>query len=66
MAAGGLELFAVGDMKIELPERADIALWKDEQGDWQDALQDYEGAVPENLAKLCKNWIRLRVPEPAR
>lgn len=64
LAAGGLKSFVGGGVKIELPERIDIALWKDKAGAWRGILQGYQGAVPEDLAKLCRNWIRLRVPEP--
>jgi len=66
MAAGGLKQFTVGKTKIELPQRADVALWKDEKGVWHGVLQDYEGEVPKVLKELCKNWTRLRVPEPAQ
>ena len=64
MAAGGLKSFAAGKLKIELPERIDMALWKDEKGAWQGVLQDYEGAVPEPLAAITKQWTRLAVPVP--
>jgi hypothetical protein len=64
MAAGGLKRFAVGSTVIDLPQRADIALWKDEAGQWQGVLQDYQSAVPESLLAFTKNWLRLDVPEP--
>ena len=64
MAAGGLKSFQGGGVNISMPTRADVALWKDKNGVWQGALQDYEGAVPETLAKLCTNWLRLEVPTP--
>jgi hypothetical protein len=64
MAVGGLKSFMGGGIEIIMPTRADVALWKDENGVWQGVLQDYEGAMPEILKKLCKNWIRLKVPEP--
>lgn len=64
MAAGGLKQFGVGRTKIELPQRADVALWKDGKSVWHGVLQDYEGEVPKVLQELCKNWIRLKVPEP--
>ncbi|MCY3018333.1 MAG: hypothetical protein NTW87_04775 [Planctomycetota bacterium] len=66
LAAGGLKSFVVGETKIELPQRADVALWKDPKGVWQGVLQDYAGHVPKDLAALCKNWIRLQVPEPLK
>jgi hypothetical protein len=64
MAAGGLNAFMGGGIEIIMPTRADVALWKDENGVWQGVLQDFDGEVPEVLKKLCKNWIRLKVPEP--
>jgi hypothetical protein len=66
LAAGGLKRFAVGKTKIELPQRIDVALWKDPKGVWQGVLQDYEGEVPKDLAALCKHWTRLQVPEPLK
>ncbi|MCE9609058.1 MAG: hypothetical protein K8R23_02405 [Chthoniobacter sp.] len=66
LAAGGLKRFAVGNTKIELPQRIDVALWKDTKGVWQGVLQDYEGEVPADLAALCKHWTRLQVPEPMK
>ena len=66
LAAGGLKRFAVGKTTIELPQRIDVALWKDEKGVWQGVLQDYAGDVPKDLAALCKHWTRLQVPEPLK
>ncbi|MCP4211915.1 MAG: hypothetical protein GY764_10620 [Halieaceae bacterium] len=64
MAAGGMKLFRVGDTTIELTQRADVALWKDEKGNWQGALQDCDGPLPEVLAAITKQWIRLAIPVP--
>jgi hypothetical protein len=64
LAAGGLKKFSVGSQMIELPQRADIAMWKDESGTWHGALQDYQGDVPDSLSTICKNWLRLDVPAP--
>ena len=63
IAAGGLKSFQGGGLEIILPDRVDVALWKDDSGVWQGILQGYEGAVPEALKVLCKNWNRLKVPE---
>jgi len=62
MAAGGLKSFKTGDMAIELPQRADVALWRDSKGDWRGVLLGYDGPVPDALAKITPNWNRLRVP----
>lgn len=64
MAAGGLSSFHGGGVKIILPSRADVALWKDRNGEWQGILQGYEGSLPEGLTNLCKNWTHLKVPVP--
>ena len=66
MAAGGLKSFQGGGVEIAMPARADVALWKNKNGTWQGILQGYQGAVPENLAILCKNWTRLKIPVPAQ
>ena len=63
MAAGGLSSFHGGGVKIDMPVRADIALWKDSNGEWHGILQGYEGPLSDDLQKICKNWKRLRVPE---
>lgn len=62
IAAGGLKSLAVGELAFELPERIDIALWKDEKGVWKGVLQDYEGPVPEALHSMCREWLRVDVP----
>ena len=62
MAAGGLKKFKAGDMAVELPQRADVALWRDSKGDWQGILQGYDGPVPDALARITRNWSRLRLP----
>jgi len=64
MAAGGLKLLVCGDMRIELPERMDMALWRNRQGQWQGVLQGHSGPVPDALTQLTTNWSRLRLPVP--
>ncbi len=64
MAAGGLKSFVGGGVSIELPDRIDVALWKDNSAAWQGVLQRHQGSVPETLASLCRKWTCLRVPEP--
>jgi hypothetical protein len=64
LAAGGLKRFRTADVTIELPERADLALWRDEQGRLQGVLQDWNGPVPSVLAELTADWLRLAVPAP--
>jgi hypothetical protein len=62
MAAGGLKSFTVVKLKIELPERIDMALWKDDKASWHGVLQNHAGPVPKDLAALTGDWKRLAVP----
>ncbi|HOX59327.1 MAG TPA: hypothetical protein P5205_19355 [Candidatus Paceibacterota bacterium] len=64
LAAGGLKKFESPDLTLELPERADLALWRNSQGQWQGVLQGYTGPLPARLTQLTTNWTRLRVPAP--
>ena len=63
IAAGGLKSFKSDKMSIELPERIDVALWRDASGKWRGVLQGYQGPVPETLAKITDEWTRLCVAE---
>lgn len=62
LVAGGLRLFKTAEMTLEMPERADVALWHDSNGQWQGALQGTDGPVPGALARITSNWKRLRSP----
>jgi hypothetical protein len=62
IAAGGLKTFKARDMTIELPERADVALWRDSKGQWQGVLMGHDGPVPDALAGITRKWTRLRLP----
>jgi len=64
MAAGGLRTFTAGDLSIELAERADVALWRDENAGWRGVLLGRDGPLPDALGKLTHNWTRLRLPVP--
>ncbi len=64
MAAGGLKMFICRDMRIELPQRTDMALWRNRQGQWQGVLQSHSGPVPDALTRLTTNWSRLQLPVP--
>lgn len=66
LAAGGLKLFEVGDFKIDLKERSDMALWKNEKGEWEGILQGWKDEIPETLLEITKNWKRLGLPEPIK
>ena len=49
---------------IKAIDRADIALWRDAQGQWQGVLQGHTGPIPDALTRITKNWTRLRLPAP--
>jgi len=62
LAAGGLKAFKSADMTIELPERVDVALWRDSAGQWRGVLQGRDAPVPDALARITPKWTRLRWP----
>jgi len=64
LAAGALKSFRGGGVTIELPQRMDLALWRDTHGRWRGVLQDWAGPVPAPLAAITGDWIRLAVPPP--
>ena len=64
MAAGGLNYFRVGDFKIKLNKRADIALWKDNDGKWRGVLKGWKGAIPLQLLAITNNWTLIDIPVP--
>ncbi|MBI5834691.1 MAG: hypothetical protein HZB16_20520 [Armatimonadetes bacterium] len=57
VAAGGLKRLVVGDLKVELPQRADVA-WNALSG----LLIGWDGDVPPELARLAPMWARLAEP----
>jgi hypothetical protein len=64
IAAGALKSFKAAALSIELHQPADIALWRDEKGNWRGVLQGHKGEVPEPLLSITKDWLRLSVPKP--
>lgn len=64
LAAGGLRRVQTGDLKIELPEPVDVALWRDDAGRFHGVLQDCPGPVPEPLRRLTDDWLFLSAPIP--
>jgi hypothetical protein len=62
VACGGLRRFQFENTFIDLPERIDMAMWRDEEGQWQGVVQGYSGQLPEALLRLTKKWIRLCLP----
>lgn len=63
LAAGGLKSFRSGAFTIDLPQRVDCALWRDEQGGWAGVYQGQADEVPAALLKITRNWTRLAVPK---
>jgi len=63
-AAGGLKRLEAGDLKIELPERVDVAFWHDEQGSTHGVLLGWHGPVPKALVSLTDDWLRIELPKP--
>jgi len=64
LAAGGLKRLDAGELKIELADRVDVALWRDRGGKWRGVIQDCSGPIPTGLGKLTDRWVRLSVPIP--
>ena len=64
LAAGALKSFRGGGLAIELPERVDVAMWRDAKGQWHGVLQDFSGPVPATLLAFTNDWLRLSVPRP--
>ena len=62
LAAGGLKNLHSDKFKIDLPERVDLALWRDGRGRFHGVLQGCSGPGPAPLQKLAKDWLRLSVP----
>lgn len=66
LAAGGLRSFKAGALELDLPERIDLALWREpgSTGRWRGLLQGWDGDIPPRLAALTSQWTRLRLPVP--
>jgi hypothetical protein len=70
LAAGGLKSIKVGEFGIEMPDRIDIALWRDGSGEFHGVIQHPEPikasmlVVPEALMAITKDWQKLAVPTP--
>ena len=62
LACGGLQRFQCENMIIDLPQRIDVAMWRDQKGQWQGIVQGYSGQVPEPLIHFTTNWIKLCLP----
>ncbi|MGQ9607095.1 MAG: hypothetical protein ACUVTW_12905 [Thermogutta sp.] len=65
LAAGGLKRFEMADVKIDLPQRVDLAVWTDTAGKRHGVLQGWDGPVPSALLALTADWRRLNLPPAA-
>ena len=64
LAAGGLKSFNAGNMKISLNQRVDLALWKNDQREWEGVVQGLDGNIPSDLLKITKLWTKMKLPVP--
>lgn len=64
VAAGGLRSVQAGNFKLVLNERTDLALWKNEKGEWEGVLQGWSGEIPASLKAITSRWQRLDLPAP--
>ncbi len=64
LAAGSLKEFKVNNFEIRLKERADVALWKNDDGKWQGIIQGWDGKIPDELMQITSNWSKLDIPVP--
>ena len=64
LVAGGLKSFKAGNVKIDLEERIDLALWKNKKGEWEGVLQGWKKEIPAALLKITKDWKRIGLPSP--
>jgi hypothetical protein len=64
LAAGGLKSFAGPGLELALEERADLALWLNEDEQWEGVIQGWEGDIPPALLDLTGSWSRLALPVP--
>ncbi|MBN1343122.1 MAG: hypothetical protein JXQ73_10605 [Phycisphaerae bacterium] len=64
LAAGGLKRFRGPGLDIELPDRVDMAIWRDRDGTWRGAVQGGTLPLPGPLTALTKHWTLLALPAP--
>ncbi|AHM61168.1 hypothetical protein D770_14570 [Flammeovirgaceae bacterium 311] len=64
IAAGDLKHVKCGSFELNLPHRLNVALWKNERGQWEGVVQGGNSSVPASLLKLTSNWTILKTPAP--
>lgn len=62
LAAGGLKNLQTAGLEILMPERADVALVRDADGNWHGVVQGLTGPLPATLLSLTPHWQRLTIP----
>ncbi|HBL74764.1 MAG: hypothetical protein A2W90_15110 [Bacteroidetes bacterium GWF2_42_66] len=65
LAAGGLKSFQSENFQIELKERLDLAIWKNEKKEWQGIIQGWKKEIPSCLLKITNDWQMIDLPIPA-
>ncbi|HNX54014.1 MAG TPA: hypothetical protein PKO30_00410 [Prolixibacteraceae bacterium] len=63
-AASSLKHLKTGNFEINLGNRIDVALWKDEKDEWQGVIQSENPVIPNELLAITKNWVHLSLPTP--
>jgi len=63
MAAGGRKKFRCKNLKIELNNQTDLALWKNQEGEWEGVVQGLPGEIPAPLLEITDKWSRLSLPQ---
>lgn len=64
LAAGGLKSLKTPAMTLNLDERIDLALWKNDLNDWEGVVQGWDDPIPGPLLALTGNWTYLSLPDP--
>ncbi len=62
VAAGGLTFFKAGNFVIRLDKETDLALWKNDKGQFEGVIQGVAGEVPPQLLAITKSWNQLKIP----
>jgi hypothetical protein len=42
----------------------DLAMWINQEGEWEGVIQGWEGDIPPGLLELTTSWSRLALPVP--
>ena len=66
LAASELKSFRIGEFGVKLSEEeigndpVDVAIWRDESGEWRGVLQREKNDLPHSLKGIVKDWRYLR------